>query len=248
MISKRLQPMRVRGGEERFAMKRGEATGPPIQVEPAFVKMADLDRVETLDLAQEPLADRCAEHKKGMRRETEKRFAEPLPQPAQVGESSKLFHVFGSNVQENNVCALEPHFRCLDQKDAHFRRIGEHVRAIKDLVMQGDGERAETELARTFQKLMRGVIEMILRIVEGVNVEIELNPVLLPHFLLLLLHGFGSLAASFTPRLQLLCRAQPNEPMGGSRWPFWRTGPGGGQRDRLRSGPVYSTLATALGW
>ena len=70
--------------------------------------------------------------------------------------------------------------------------------AIKKVLVATDfGPASETavnygrELARTFQKLMRGVIEMILRIVEGVNEEIELNPILVPHFLLLLVHGFG---------------------------------------------------------
>ena len=48
--------MRVRGREERLAVGRGDFTGAPVQVEPSFVKMTDLDRIETIDLLHEPFA------------------------------------------------------------------------------------------------------------------------------------------------------------------------------------------------
>jgi hypothetical protein len=41
--------MRVGGREERLAVSRGDFARAPVQVEQSFVKMADLDRVETVD-------------------------------------------------------------------------------------------------------------------------------------------------------------------------------------------------------
>ena len=44
--------------------------------------------------------------------------------------------------------------------------------------MQGDGKHVKSEHARPFEQLMRGVIDLVLWIVEGVDVQVELDPIL----------------------------------------------------------------------
>ena len=55
--------------------------------------------------------------------------------------------------------------------------IGKDLRPIKNRVVQGNGEDGETESPRPSQKFVRRIIQFILRIIEGVNMEIELDPI-----------------------------------------------------------------------
>jgi len=54
---------------------------------------------------------------------------------------------------------------------------GKNLGPIKDRVVQSDGEDGETETSRPSQEFVRRIIQFVLGIVEGVNVEIELDPV-----------------------------------------------------------------------
>ena len=85
----------------------------------------------------------------------------------------------------------------------HGGGISEYLRAIENFLVQSDGERSETEIARPLEQLMRGVIEMILGIVEGVDMEIDLDPIVLLLVIAIdspFLHR-PSLNAGFRPRL-----------------------------------------------
>src|SRR5205807_2300191 len=54
---------------------------------------------------------------------------------------------------------------------------GKDLRPIKNRVVQGNGEDGETESPRPSQKFMRRIIQFVLRIIESVNMEIELEPI-----------------------------------------------------------------------
>src|SRR5206468_12323399 len=62
---------------------------------------------------------------------------------------------------------------------ANFQPLGggKNLRPIKDRVVQRDGKDGETEPSRSSQEFVRRIIELVLGIVEGVNVEIELDPI-----------------------------------------------------------------------
>lgn len=196
-----VEPMRIGGGKQRFAMRGRGCARPAIEIEPALVKMTDLDRIEAINFPQEPLADRSAQNKKRVGREREERIAAPGAQLAQIVESAQLFDLVRLDIEEHDIGPLQPYLGRLDEENSHRRRLGKHFRSIEDLIVQSDGERAETELARPFQKLVRGIIEMVLRIVEGMDMEIELDPILFP--CLALRHRL-KLDAGFGPRLRFV--------------------------------------------
>ena len=126
-----------------------------------------------------------------MRRETKKRFPAPRAQLPQIGESAQVLDLVRPDVEQHHIRALQPHLRRLDEQNSHRGGIGEHFRPIENLVVQGDRERAETELARALEELVGGVIEMILRVVEGVDMQIDLDPILLPR----IFHSLAIVAA-----------------------------------------------------
>ena len=156
----------------------GDLAGAAIEVEEALVEMADLDRVEAIDLLEQPLADRSAEEEKWMRRKTKNRLTAARAELAQVGESAQIFDFVRPDIQEDHVRSLQPHLGGLDEQNSHGGSVGENLRSIENLVVQRNGERAETELARPLQQLMGGVIETIFRIVERVDMQIDLDPIL----------------------------------------------------------------------
>jgi len=57
MTPEGVQLMRIRSREQRFAKLRGHFHGPAIQIKKSFVKMTELDRVETIDLIQKAFTD-----------------------------------------------------------------------------------------------------------------------------------------------------------------------------------------------
>ena len=75
-----------------------------------------------------------------------------------------------------------------DEQNSHLLRVGENFRSIENLVVQSDRESAETERLCSFEQLVGSVIETILRIVERVDVEIDLDPIFLLLWLMILLH------------------------------------------------------------
>ena len=112
-----------------------------------------------------------------MWRKTKKRLAAAGAELAQIGESAQIFDLVRPDVEQNHVRSLEPHLGRRDEQDSHRRGVGENFRPIEDLVVQGNRERAETEIAGSLKQLMGGIIEMIFRIVERVDMEIDLDPI-----------------------------------------------------------------------
>src|SRR5439155_27042301 len=54
-----------------------------------------------------------------------------------------------------------------------------NFRTIENGVMQRNREHAKPERSGPFEELMRGIIERVLRIVERVDVEIDLDPIVI---------------------------------------------------------------------
>ena len=57
MPTKRVQPMRVGGGNQWFAKPGCYSSRPAIRIEQANVKMTELDRVKTIDFRHKPRPD-----------------------------------------------------------------------------------------------------------------------------------------------------------------------------------------------
>ena len=112
-----------------------------------------------------------------MRRKTKKRITAPRAELAERGESAQIFDFVRLNVQDDDICTFQPHLRGRDEQDSHRRGVGKNLRPIENLVMQRNGKRAETELARPLEQLMGRVVEPIFRILERVNMQIDLDPI-----------------------------------------------------------------------
>src|SRR5207237_550279 len=72
---------------------------------------------------------------------------------------------------------LKPHFRCGNQENAHVRSVRENLGAIEDGIVKRDRKDPKAERARPVEQFMRGIIERVLGIVEGMDMEIDLDPV-----------------------------------------------------------------------
>src|SRR6266536_6552401 len=114
-----------------------------------------------------------------MRRDGEERLTAAFPQSPDIIEISQSFHILPVYIEKNNIRALDPHFGGGNKENFQPPGSGKNLRPIKDRVVQGDGEDGETEPSRSSQEFVRRIIEFVLGIVEGVNVEIELNPIVL---------------------------------------------------------------------
>ncbi len=150
--------------------------------------MAELDRVEMIDVFEKSLADRTAQNVKRMGRDREERRSASISQDGQIIQSAERRYIVGRDIQQNDVRAFETNFGSGNQENAHAGRVRENFRAIENGIVQGDSENAKAERAGPFKKLMRGVIQNVLRIVEGVDMEIELDP-----------FCFSHAAANYTP-------------------------------------------------
>ena len=51
-------------------------------------------------------------------------------------------------------------------------------RIFEDGIVQSDGKDAEAERLRTLEQLVRGIIDHILRVIQGVDVKIDLDPII----------------------------------------------------------------------
>jgi hypothetical protein len=200
MSAESLETMRIGGGKERFAVRGRDGSRPAIEIEPTLVKMADLDRIEAINFLEKPIANRSAQDKKGVGREREERVAAAGPQLAQIVKSAQVFHFVRLNIEKNDIGSFEPHLGRLDKENSHCGRIGKDLRPIENLIVEGNGKCAKAESARAFQELVGSVIEMILRVVERVDMEIELDPIL---FLRFSIRHWWKLDAGCTPRLRL---------------------------------------------
>ena len=179
MAAESMQPMRVRCCDQRFAKFRRDRGRAAVRVQEAFVKMTKLDRVEAIDFRNQTVADRSAEHVEWMRRDGEDRHPARGAQFSQIIEVFQLRNFLGGDIENDDVRALQPHFGGGKKQNSHGGRIGKDFRAIKNGIVQSDGENTKTERPGALEKLMRRIIDDVFRIVEGVNVQIEFDPIAL---------------------------------------------------------------------
>src|SRR6266550_5322124 len=112
-----------------------------------------------------------------MRRDGEERLTAALPQLPDIIEISQSFHILPVYIEKNNIRALDPHFGGGNKENFQPLGSGKNLRPIKNRVVQGNGEDGETESPRPSQKFVRRIIQFVLRIIEGVDMEIELDPI-----------------------------------------------------------------------
>src|SRR4030095_2397049 len=112
-----------------------------------------------------------------MRRDREKGIAAARAQLSDIVETSQPFDILTSDIQHNNIRALYPHFRSGAQENPESLGIGENLRPIKDRIVQSNGEDRKAEAACPRQEFVRRIIQFVLRIIEGVNMKIELDPI-----------------------------------------------------------------------
>ena len=136
MRAEGLQAMRIGSREERPAMGGRDFARAAVQVEPALVKMADFDRIEAIDLLEQPVADRSADEKKRVRRKTKKRIAAVGAELTQIGKRAQMFDFVRLDVQQDHVRAFEPHLGRRNEENSHRRGVCENFRPIEDLVVQ----------------------------------------------------------------------------------------------------------------
>lgn len=116
-----------------------------------------------------------------MRRDREHRLAAACAQLFEVVKIPERCDVFRRDVEQNDIRAFEAHLRGGNEKNSHPGRIRENFRAIEERVVQCNREHAKAKRARPFEKLVRRVIEGVLRIVERMDMEIELDPIVITH-------------------------------------------------------------------
>ena len=173
--------MRVRCRNEWLAEALRNFDRAPVRIEKAAPEMAELDRVEMIDVLEESLADRTAENVKRMGRDREERRSAPTSQPDEIIEGAERGYIVRPYIQQNHVRAFEADLGRGDQKNAHARRVRENFRAVENRIVERDSENAKAKRTRPFKELMRGIIQRVLRIVEGVDVEICLDPFFVSH-------------------------------------------------------------------
>ena len=116
-----------------------------------------------------------------MRRNRKKRLAPSDAQRSQIVKASERLDFVRRDVEQDNVRALQPHLGGRDNQDSHAGGIREDFRAIENGVVQRNREHAKAEVSRPLEELLRRVIEHIFRIVQRVNVEIDLDPIGVRH-------------------------------------------------------------------
>jgi hypothetical protein len=173
--------MSVRRGDEWLTEALCNFDGASVRIEEAAPEMAELDGVEMIDVFKKSLPNRTAEKVKRMGRDHEEGCSEPASQPGEIIQSAERRYIVRRDVQQNYVGAFKTNLSRRDQKDAHAGRVREHFRAVKNRVVKGDGENPKAKAAGPLQELMRGVIERVLRIVERMDMEIELHPLWFSH-------------------------------------------------------------------
>src|SRR6267142_354215 len=112
-----------------------------------------------------------------MRRDREDRVAAATAQLSQIIEIFELRNFLGANVEHDHISALQTNFRRRNEQNPHGGGVRENFRAIKNSIVQRDGENAKAEESRALEQLMRGIIDNVFGIVERVKVQIELDPI-----------------------------------------------------------------------
>src|SRR5438309_9062112 len=114
-----------------------------------------------------------------MRRDREDRVAAATAQFSQIIEILELRNFLSADVENDYIGVLQTNFRRRNEQNPHAGGVREDFCAIKDSVVQRDGENAKAEESRPFEQLMRGIIDNVFGIVERVQVQIEFDPIAL---------------------------------------------------------------------
>src|SRR3954469_20415785 len=143
--------MRIRRRNERLAEALRHFDRAPVWVEEPAPEMAELDRVEMIDMFEESLTDRTAENVKRMGRHREERRSAPVSQAGEIIEGAQRPNIVRRYIQQDHVGAFQTDLGRWDQQNAHARSVRENFRAIENGIVKGDGENAKTQRSRSFQ-------------------------------------------------------------------------------------------------
>ena len=179
--SKGVELMSVRGRDQRFLETRRDLRRAAIWIEKAGPKMTELDRVETIDSSHQLFAQGTAEDVKRMRRDRKKRLAPSGAQGLEIVQGPERFDFARCDVEQNDVCPLQSNLGGRDDQHSHAGGIRENFRAIENGVVQRNREHTKPERPGPLEELVRRVIERVLRIVERMEVEIDLDPLGIRH-------------------------------------------------------------------
>ena len=116
-----------------------------------------------------------------MRRDREKRRAALRSQGRQVIQRAQRLDFIGRHVEQNYIRAFQPHFRGRDQQNPHPRGVCKNFGAIENSVVQRDREDAKAQGSCALQQFMRGIVECVLRIIERMDMKVEVDPFVIGH-------------------------------------------------------------------
>src|SRR5713226_3310343 len=105
MTAESIQSVRIGSGDQGLAMSRCYLFRPAIRVQETLVKMADLDRVETVDFFEKTRPDRTPKNIKWMRRDRKDRHPAPGAQLAQIVKIFEGRNFVGSYIQNDHIRA-----------------------------------------------------------------------------------------------------------------------------------------------
>jgi len=168
--------MRVGGRDERFAETLGHFYGPAIRIEERAPEMAELDGIEAINPFHKPLPDRTAQDVEWVRRDREQRRPAAFAKRRQIIQGVERRDLVGRDIQQNHIGAFEPYFRGRDEENPHAGRIRENFSAVENSVMQRDRQDAEPEGPCALEELVRGIVEGVQRIIERVDMQVDLDP------------------------------------------------------------------------
>src|ERR1043166_4862469 len=110
--------MSVRRGDQRLAETLRNLEGAPVRIKEAAPEMAELDRVEMIDVFQKSFADRAAENVKRMGRDRKERRSTVISQAGKIIQRAERGNLVRRDIQQNHVGAFETNLGSRNQKDA----------------------------------------------------------------------------------------------------------------------------------
>ena len=177
MRPKSMEPVRIGGRNQWFLEARRDLHCASIRIEKTTPKMTKLDCIEAIDSLDQLRSNRAPKDVKRMRCDGEKRLAPLLAQLLQIIQAPQRFDFARADVEQNDVGPLETNFSGGNDKNSHLGSIGKDFRTIEDSVMQSNSKDAKPERAGALEQFMRRIIERVFRIIERVDVEVDLDPI-----------------------------------------------------------------------
>src|SRR5205814_769844 len=129
------------------------------------VKMADFDRVKTIDVLNEASpADGAAQDIEGVGREGQQGVAALSLQCGEISEGAQRRGFWFCDIEQHHVCAFDPALGGGDQQQAQFAGTLKNFRLRQDVIVQCDCQRVETEVVRAVHQLDGGMRNEVLGI------------------------------------------------------------------------------------